>query len=523
MERTGILHLATVVVLAGGLFLVDLQVPLGVAVWLPYVGVALLSLWFPSRWQTSMTAAVCTVLLLLGLFSSPPGSGHFLTAAINRLLGCFAVWIAAIVGLAARRTRQLQEANKQLQQEIRERERLQAQLLRGQRLESIGVLAGGIAHDFNNLLTPILMAVKLLKENRPDEERQHLLTTLQASAERGAEMVRQLLAFAGGSDGQCVTVQTKFIIKEIKDILEHTFPKTIQISEDVADNLKSVHADPTQLSQVLMNLCVNARDAMPAGGLLTIQARNVFIREIDNRIYPDVRPGSYVLIAVADTGSGIRTDVLDKMYDPFFTTKEPGKGTGLGLSTALGIVKNHGGFILVQSAVGKGSRFAIHLPAVDETEARQDALVPPEQPDGQGKLILVVDDESLIVETARATLENHGYRVVSATDGYEAIELYKQHGRDIQVVLLDMMMPGMDGQATLAAIEELDPKVRIIASSGLPVSGRVAEVIAVGQGAYLPKPYSDEQLLATLARVLGKDEGQQGKRKTICSSLTTTR
>jgi signal transduction histidine kinase/CheY-like chemotaxis protein len=507
MSRASVLLLAAVVALTVPIFILDLLVHLGVAAWLPYVLVVLLSLWFPNRWQTYATAAACTTLLVLGLFLSPPGTVPFWIGAVNRLLGALTLWVTAVVGVAARRTVQLEEANRRLHQEIAERERLQAQLLRSQRLESIGILAGGIAHDFNNLLTPILMAVKLLKQDRPEDERHLLLRTLQASAERGAGMVRQLLAFAGGKAGQRVTLQPWPIIKEIEAILEHTFPKTIRITVDFADPLQPVHADATQLSQVLMNLCINARDAMPDGGTLTIQASDVRLDAEAVRLYPDALPGSYLLIVVSDTGTGIPTGVLDKVFDPFFTTKGQAKGSGLGLSTALGIVRAHGGFITVQSEVGKGSRFAVYLPTAAQEEIRPLEPEPLEQIGGQGESILVVDDEPLIRETARATLEGAGYRVVTAADGREAVERYRQQPGEIQVVLLDMMMPGMDGRATVAALEALDASVRLILSSGLRVSGRVAETVPAGHEAVLPKPYTDQQLLATLARVLKKERG----------------
>ncbi len=509
MRRSSVPLFVAVFILTAGIFLVDLLAPLGVAVWLPYVGVVLLSLWFPFRWQTYTTAAACTVLILLDLLWSHPAIAPFWMAAVNRLLGVFMLWVAAVVGLAARRTVELQHANRRLQQEIAERERLHAQLLRTQRLESVGVLASGIAHDFNNLLTPILMAVKLLKEDRPLEERQHLLATLQTSAERGAEMVRQLLAFAGGVEGQRAPLQPRHIIKEIKAILEHTVPKAIHIQVNLADNLQPVLADATQLSQVLMNLCINARDAMPEGGTLTIQASNLVLNEDTVRTHPDARTGTYVLIAVADTGCGIPADQLDRVFDPFFTTKGPGKGTGLGLSTALGIVRGHGGFINVHSEVGRGSRFDVYIPAVATKEARPAEKERPSLPEGKGEIILVVDDESLILETAKATLEGRGYRVLTARDGREAVELYHQHRGEIQAVLLDMMMPGMDGQATMTALEELDSDVRIIASSGLRMSGPAAKAIAAGSRVFLPKPYTDEQMLAVLANVLKKDEGER--------------
>jgi len=386
--------------------------------------------------------------------------------------------------------------------DVTERVQLQAQLLRTQRLESIGVLAGSVAHDFNNLLNPILMAVMLLREERPEEERQHLLTTLQASAERGAEIVRQLLSFAGGSDGERAPVQIRHLIKEVKSILDHTFPKTIRLKVVLADSLAPVFADATQLSQVLMNLCVNARDAMPAGGSLTITAENVVLDHDAARLHADARPGPYLRIAVTDTGTGIAPKIIDRIFDPFFTTKEPGKGTGLGLSTVLGIVKSHNGFISLDSKLGRGSQFAVCLPALPQREDGAAGPARPSLPRGRGELILLVDDEPLILETVGTLLKGHGYQVLTATDGKEALAAYQQNRRQIQAVVLDMMMPVMDGPTTLSALQELDPQVRIVATSGLRPTGWLVEALAAGEVHFLQKPYSDEQILVTLARIL---------------------
>jgi hypothetical protein len=267
--------------------------------------------------------------------------------------------------------------------DVTAKKKLEAQLLRAQRLESIGTLTGGIAHDFNNLLNPILMSAKLLKMDRPENEQHHLLKVLQASAERGAEMVKGLLAFAGGADRQRETLNPVSILREVQAILEHTFPKSIQIQTLVADQLWSVRADATQLSQVLMNLCVNARDAMPEGGILTISAENRSVDPAYASQHPEARPGAHVALSVADTGSGIPANHIDQIFDPFFTTKE--QGTGLGLSTALGIVKSHGGFIEVNSEPGKGTRFIIHLPALTGAEAEAPVTKSAEVPRSRGE------------------------------------------------------------------------------------------------------------------------------------------
>jgi two-component system, cell cycle sensor histidine kinase and response regulator CckA len=383
--------------------------------------------------------------------------------------------------------------------DITEKKNLQTQFLRTQRLESIGTLAGGIAHDLNNVLTPILMTAKLLRRPRPDAERLQLLETLQASAERGAEMVKQVLAFAGGVEGQRAPVHIEQIIAEVKTLLDHTLPKSIDVKIEIEDELFAVLGDHTQLSQVLMNLCVNARDAMPQGGRLTIRAGNISVEEPAPF---HAQPGPFVRISVEDTGSGIPAHLIDKVFDPFFTTKPPGKGTGLGLSTVLGIVQSHGGFIQAYSEAGQGTKFTVHLPAVTADAGAEAAAVPSECPAGRGQLILVVDDETFIVESARSTLEEAGYRVLTATDGRDAIALYQARPGQIDAVLLDMMMPVMDGPATIRALQEIDPNVRIIATSGLRLSGKDARSVAAGARALLQKPYSEEQLLAAIGKVL---------------------
>jgi PAS domain S-box-containing protein len=385
--------------------------------------------------------------------------------------------------------------------DITEKKKLQSQFLRTQRLESIGTLAGGIAHDLNNVLTPILMTAKLLKRPRPEPERLQLLETLQASAERGAEMVKQVLSFAGGVDGQRVRVRIDQIIAEVKTLLDHTLPKSIAVRIDKQDDLFPILGDMTQLSQVLMNLCVNARDAMPQGGTLTICAENVSVNEGIAALF-NVQPGPFVRLTVQDTGSGIPRQLIDKVFDPFFTTKEPGRGTGLGLSTALGIVQNHGGFIQVFSDVNRGTRFTVKLPAMLAEEADAVEGEPAKLPTGRGELILIVDDESFIVQTARVTLETAGFRVLTAGNGREAALVYEAHAGQIAAVLLDMMMPVMGGPATIQALQKIDPQARIIATSGLRLAGRDARHVAAGARALLQKPYSDEQLLATLGKVL---------------------
>jgi PAS domain S-box-containing protein len=384
---------------------------------------------------------------------------------------------------------------------ITERRKIEQQLLRAQRMESIGTLAGGIAHDLNNILSPILMSIQMLQLKAQDDSSRQWLSMLQSNAERGADMVRQVLSFARGVEGERVAVQPKHLIKDVIGILKDTLPKSISIKYDVPADLWVVSADATQIHQVLMNLCVNARDAMAQGGELTIRAENLSLDDNYARMHLEARPGRHVLITVADTGGGIPPEVVGRIFEPFFTTKEVGKGTGLGLSTALTIVRSHGGFINVYSEPRRGTQFAVYLPAV-EAEAEAGARLQSDLPVGHGELILVVDDEDSIRQITKATLETFGYRVVTAADGTEALGLYAQHREEVAGVITDMMMPFMDGPATIRALQKMNPQVKIIAASGLSGQDKAAEANSAGVQQFLPKPYTAEKLLKALAHLL---------------------
>jgi PAS domain S-box-containing protein len=388
--------------------------------------------------------------------------------------------------------------------DVTEKRKIEAQFLRAQRMESIGTLASGIAHDFNNLLAPITMSIQLLRARLQDEDCQRLLGMLEASAERGAGLVKQVLSFARGVEGQRMTLQPRHLIKEIVKILKDTLPKTIDIEFVANENLSVVAGDATQLHQVLMNLCVNARDAMPNGGKLTIKADNVQIDDNYARMNLEAKVGRFVQITIADSGVGIPPNIINRIFEPFFTTKEHGKGTGLGLSTALGIVRSHGGFINVYSEPGRGTQFRMHLPVVDTgLKAVEDLTASPLA--GRGELILLVDDEIAIREIAKGTLEAYGYRALTAADGTEAVALYAQHKDEIRVVLTDMMMPYMDGLATIRALQKLNPQVKIIASSGLTENAGAIDAGNAGVKTFLSKPYTAGKLLEALAEVLSKN------------------
>ncbi len=386
--------------------------------------------------------------------------------------------------------------------EITERKAIEERLLRSQRLESLGTLAGGIAHDLNNVLAPIMMAVHLLAEKETDPDSQRLVANMGRSVERGAAMVRQVLSFSRGFAGERSIVEVRRLVGEIAEIIRETFPKNIILKVNLPSNLWTMIGEPTQLHQVLLNLCVNARDAMPGGGSLTIAAENVVLDESYAALNPDARVGPHLMLQVADTGTGIPPEIRHQIFDLFFTTKPVGKGTGLGLSTTLSIIKSHHGFINVYSEVGRGSTFKVYIPAEN---ARAEQVLSIEQntlPAGRGELILVIDDEEIVSDTCRRALERHGYRALVATDGASGVALYAQQRDQIAVVITDMMMPIMDGPATIYALRRINPDVRIIASSGLSTNSKLAQIADSGVVHFLHKPYTAERLLHTLRRAL---------------------
>ncbi|MFB2976085.1 PAS domain S-box protein [Microseira sp. BLCC-F43] len=385
--------------------------------------------------------------------------------------------------------------------DITEKKQLEQQFLRAQRLESLGTLAGGIAHDLNNMLTPILISAQMLKDRLSDAQSQKLFGLIETNAKRGADLVKQVLSFARGVEGKRVPLQLGHLLLEIEQIIKRTFSKSIEFHTNIPTReLWTVSADATQLHQVLMNLCVNAGDAMPDGGTLDLSAENILIDENYARMNLNAQVGPYVAIAITDTGVGISEAQLERIFEPFFTTKEVGKGTGLGLSTVLGIVKSHGGFVNVTSEVGQGSQFKVFLPAVAAIVKQQTEDL--NLPRGQSELILVVDDEASIQEITTASLEAHNYRVITASNGLEAIALFAQHQNEISVVLMDIMMPNMDGITAIRTLQKINPQVKIIATSGLVSNGKLTAATGAGVQAFLHKPYTAKELLAALDLVI---------------------
>ena len=394
--------------------------------------------------------------------------------------------------------------------DITEKKQLEAQFFRTQRLESLGILASGIAHDLNNILTPILGIVEILPLQFPnlDARTRNLLMILSDSTHRGAELVKQILSFTRGVEGKPSCIQVHHIIKEIHRIVQQTFPKNIEIVCDYSKNLWTIEADSTLIHQVLMNLCINARDAMPNGGMLTISTENLTISQSEryaiDENYPntslDIRAEDYIAISVTDTGTGISPELIERIFDPFFTTKEIENGTGLGLSTVMGIVKSHRGLIDVDSKVGKGTTFKVSLPATNTPQTQSQSMLNLEI--GSNELILVVDDETSIRSITSTTLESYNYRVLTACDGIEAISIYAEQKNEIDVVLLDLIMPSLDSVTIARTLHRLNPHVRIIAMSGLATNEQMTKTLqAHGVQTFISKPFTAEYLLQMLSKV----------------------
>lgn len=383
----------------------------------------------------------------------------------------------------------------------RERRTAEEQMLRIQRLENIGMLAAGIAHDFNNVLSPVIMGVPLLRARHPGESDQRILASIENSALRGAGLVRQILGFAHGVTGEPQIVQPKHLLRELTGMMEQTFPRTIRIQEEIGAALWPVKANPTQLHQVVLNLCVNARDAMPAGGTLTLRAANRMLDEVGAAGIPGARPGPFLLLEVADTGTGIPPAILEKIWEPFYTTKDAGRGTGLGLFTVRGIIQEHQGAITLRSSPGQGTTFQVLLPALPDQATGADGPVAADLPRGTGELVLLADDDTSVREVTCASLVQHGYRAIAAADGTEAVALFAPRYLEIRAVITDIDMPGLDGAALAAVVRKLNPSVRVILVSGSAEGNDPRRQPPEG-GAFLSKPFSAETLLGTLHHLL---------------------
>ncbi|MDW8438081.1 MAG: ATP-binding protein [Chloroherpetonaceae bacterium] len=387
--------------------------------------------------------------------------------------------------------------------DITEKKSLESQLRRNQRVEHIGLLASGIAHDMNNVLTPIMASLEMLKQTLSDEKSLKRISMLENSAHRGKALMEQILLFARGQEGEMNAMDLRLVVKDIANLIEQTFPKNVALEARFEPNLPFVLGDNTQLHQVLLNLVVNARDAMPNGGKITISLAPVSISAEQARGNIDARAGDYVLLVVSDTGTGIPQEHLDKIFDPFFTTKPEGKGTGLGLSTVLSIIRAHKGFLTVESVLNKGTTFKIYLPVatVDATSAPA-AMGDAASDKGAGETILVVDDDEAVGEVAAELLQNAGYKTFLAKNGEEAFTIYAEHRADIRLVLTDMVMPKMDGANLIRALRAIQPSLAIVAMSGLMDKEKLMKMAGVGQDSFITKPFTGETLLRVVRQRL---------------------
>ena len=390
--------------------------------------------------------------------------------------------------------------------DVTEKKQMEAQFLRAQRLDSLGALAGGIAHDLNNVLAPIIIGLPLIRESAGDDTARNLASLMEKSAQRGADIVRQVLTFTRGSDGQRVSLQLRHLIRDMVEIASQTFPKNIVIEDESAKEVWPVLADPTQLHQVLMNLCVNARDAMPDGGRLRLGVQNVTFEGGEGIQVPSERTGPFVRLRVADTGAGIPPEMVDRIFEPFFTTKAPGKGTGLGLSTALGIVKSHDGFIHVDSQVGRGTTIDVYIPAKQQ---RSRSPFPnsstPYWQRGGGELVLLVDDEAAVRAVARRALEEFGYQVIDCGSGAEAIQAIRTSSVPIRVVVTDMMMPEMDGPTLVPALRAMAPEIPIVGITGVADAASLGKLKQLNLPFIIAKPFTIGDLLAAVDGALGRN------------------
>ena len=389
--------------------------------------------------------------------------------------------------------------------DLTEQKKLESQYLRVQRMESIGTLAGGIAHDLNNVLSTIIMAADLLRlEGNTDPRHTQLLDTVGVSARRGADLVRQVLSFARGVEGQRVAVDMQQLISDLAGMISETFPPKIAIVREIPTNLWPAVGDPTQIHQVLLNLAVNARDAMPDGGTLKFAADNLTIDAQYAGTSQNVQSGPHVVLAVTDTGKGMPPAVRDRIFEPFFTTKERGKGTGLGLATVHTIVKSHGGHLTVESEMGRGTTFRVFLPADRELARKPVATGGNAVPRGRGEWVLVVDDEEPVLTVTQRSLEAFGYQVLTAADGVEAVAVFAQHRAKIAVVVMDMAMPVMDGPSAITALLHIEPDLPIVAASGLASNITLEKATVAGVKDFLAKPYTTEALLTLVRKAIDR-------------------
>jgi len=383
-----------------------------------------------------------------------------------------------------------------------ERKKLEAKLQQAQKLEAIGTLAGGIAHDFNNLLMGIQGNVSLMAMDiDPTHPHYERLKSIEKQIQSGAKLTSHLLGYARKGRYEIKPVDLNQLVEETSETFGRT-RKGITIHRDLAEDLFAVEADPGQIEQVLLNLYVNAADAMHGGGDLILKTMNTTHKDMKGRLY-DPKPGNYVVLTVTDTGIGMDRETMDRIFDPFFTTKEMGRGTGLGLASAYGIIKGHGGYVDVGSKKGHGTTFSVYLPASEEKV--QKAVKNAEKLIKGTETILLADDEEIILKVGRELLEAMGYRVLTVRDGKEAIEVYRKNWDDIDIVILDMVMPNMDGGEAYDHLKEINPNIKVVLSSGFSIDGEASEILARGCNGFIQKPFTIKELSGKIRGILDKE------------------
>ncbi len=387
--------------------------------------------------------------------------------------------------------------------DMTEKKSLEYQLRQAQKMEAIGTLAGGVAHDFNNILQAISGYTTIMSMDKGREDPDYKsLNAIKKSAERAAELVKKLLVFSRKMDTEKSPLNINQEVEQANSILKRTIPKMIDIEVELEKEPGIIHADPVQIEQVILNLGSNAADAMPDGGKITIKTRNVSLDREFVRAHMGSASGNYVMLTVSDTGTGIDPETKEHIFEPFFTTKELGRGTGLGLASVYGIVKNHGGYITCDSEVGEGTRFTIYFPVFKKGSGRLDREMGNNTPKGGTETILVVDDEKAILDFCGSALGRFGYEVITASSGEEAIELYKERQDTIDLVIMDLSMPGMGGQRCLREIKGLDPEALAIVASGYSPDVQANVLKEAGAEGYIAKPYQLEDLLYAIRRIV---------------------
>jgi len=394
-----------------------------------------------------------------------------------------------------------------LVRDITEKKKLEDQLRHAQKMEAIGTLAGGIAHDFNNLLTGIQGYTSLmLLDVYPEHPHYELLKSIEQQIQSGADLTKKLLGFAKGGKYEARPTDMNDLVKKSAKIFGRT-RKEIKVHGSYSETLWTTEVDAGQIEHVLLNLYINAWQAMPEGGNLYLTTENVMLDDRFLQTHPTVKPGSFVKIAVTDNGVGMDAETKHRVFEPFFTTKERGRGTGLGLASAYGIVKNHGGIIKVYSEIGCGTTVTFYLPASNKTKPRE--VKPPQSPLRRGcETILLIDDEAPIVEVTEELLEKIGYRVLTANNGPEGIELFKRRQNDISLVILDMIMPGMTGKETFDVLKKLNPEVKVILSSGYSLNGQAREIFERGCRGFIQKPFDIARLSEKIGEVMDDDRAR---------------